>query len=182
MISDQWFTPLEVYADIIRHFNFGQEPYRVVDPTTCLEAVEHLKAAVYLNCEFSWSDDCESLTADPFDPFDLNFCNPPYSRESGGAQKFVELLSGLAYDNLFLVNFGTWIARLEGNPRIGLVQQRIKFEPSKDLEQLLKARAAAKGKAWTNSPRYDNAFIYYGDLDSNALPTNLGGYEIRWVQ
>ena len=117
------------------------------------------------------------------------FCNPPYSKESGGAEGFVRMLHKKALHSIFLVNYGAWVARLDGDPAIGLVHSRIAFEPSKALAEHMAAEYAKKHpgkppKKKFDSPRYDNVFIYYGPWKyrPDKLPTSFGKYQVTWLR
>lgn len=185
IITDEWYTPIGVYADVV-HFLFGQPGADIfIDPTCSAEAFERVMPLFEDHPHADFSTDAESVA----DGYDVMFCNPPYSRASGGAEKFVRMLRYKATHSLFLVNYGSWVGRLGGNPAIGLVHRRIAFEPSKDLAEHLAAEYARKhpnkpAKTQFDSPRYDNVFIYYGPLKyrPDRLPASLGGYDITWMR
>ena len=187
VVTDGWFTPVEIYQDLISFF--GPWIYRdgFIDPTTCAEASARIKIAHIGGGIFFFGSDAFALDICPDRKYGLCFSNPPYSRDAGGAESFVRHLFNQAFHNVFLVNYGRWIARLPGTPKVGLVSTRIRFVPSAELakklaEDYAKKHPDAPPKTSFDSPRYDNAFIYYGPLDVEDLPKNLGGYDIRWLR
>jgi hypothetical protein len=96
---------------------------------------------------------------------DALFCNPPYSRASGGAGLFVRTLAE-KYPNVptvFLVNYDAWVPRLalELKMDVALFSERIKFVSGHSTNK-------------SSSPRHANALLYR----NWSCPELLGGIEM----
>jgi hypothetical protein len=166
--SDQWFTPTE----IIRSIAISHNVTSLFDYCTCEEAAERSDWIA------PWFGDALTFNEDGLRG--VQFCNPPYSKESGGAKVFVEKLMYRHDHNYFLLNYSNWIAPLvaEHEGMLGLFDKRIKFDPS----EAVKAQRVAAGKEPNaTAPRYNNAILYFGPrMYAEDMPTVLGGYKVRW--
>jgi hypothetical protein len=169
VLSDQWYTPPGILNDLARWAGEPLVDYCRPDEDIDARLIRHYK------------------------PGDTQFANTPYSKEAGGAESFVEAMHAFHVHNFFLVNYGSWAARVavKYGMSVGLLDRRVKFVPSRELREVLEAqmRAAMYKKGydhaqvaaavWKDSPRYDNVFLYSGP-NFSRLPSSLGGYDITW--
>jgi hypothetical protein len=168
--SDQWFTPTPIIARIA----LSHGTHELFDYCTCPEAAFRSGDILPWFGDALALDDAQGLPG-------IQFCNPPYSKESGGAKVFVEKLMNRHEHNYFLLNYSNWIAQLvdeQDNGMLGLFDKRIKFDPS----EAVKAQRVAAGKEPNaTAPRYNNAILYFGPrMYAEYMPTVLGGYKVRW--
>lgn len=168
--SDQWFTPTGIIEDLA---NEHIEPH-VIDYCTCPEAAARTEQVMPVYGDAMTLSGSMNLRG-------VQFCNPPYSRASGGARKFVEKLAYRHEHNYFLLNYSNWIAQVvdEMGGILGLFDKRVRFDPGSAL--MLERIAQGKDPA-PESPRYNNAILYFGDRVQWQMPQTLGGYRVRWFQ
>lgn len=157
--SDHWYTPPTFIESII-----DLNPGHWLDVMTSANTPKVKGLEKYYGDIYSpdFKAEVRKLTAATY-----LWCNPPYSRESGGAQKHIrrldEVFDRRIYGAVYLVNYDAWVPRLaaELNMSVALVYPRIRFLRPDGLPG--------------PSPRHANVLLYWG-VD---LPYKLGGdYEI----
>ena len=153
-VTDQWFTPPCIIEALQEHNGKA-----VLDVTTCEDApvIPGVQKWIGDALTTDWVPLCDDV--------DWLFCNPPYSRASGGAQKFIRhIWESAPRGCVFLVNYDAWVPRIAEELGLGaaLFTQRIAFVPGPGNN--------------AGQPRHANALLYDYDL---TIPSQLGDYRVR---
>ena len=159
---DHWYTPPEIISGLVDanpHLTFFDV---MTSPGT--PNIDGLTKFDWVNI-YDRGDMKYVLDVMDQEPNPALFCNPPFSKLSGGAAKHIRRLCEVFgdYRRVFLVNYDAWVPMLaeELDMHVALIYPRVSF-------------IAGHPELKAGSPRYSNAFI----CDPYIVPLDLGRYSM----
>jgi hypothetical protein len=175
--TDEWYSPPAIIQDLIDQFG------AVTDYCVSEDSIEYTRAVLDDPDLYHPVLKLDVLALGTTLPIgETQFLNPPYSKDSEGAEAFLKaLMRRFCIHNFALINISPWMGRVvkELDLKIGVVHGRVRFHAGPRLQ----AERLAQGKtANPKSPQYNNAFLYRGPLPAKDLPPELGGYLITWLE
>lgn len=169
--TDEWYTPPKIIQDLIDYF---ESP--IVDYCTSPESIAYTHAGLR-------TPELYIPVPTHYMPWnhDVQFLNPPYSKASGGAEKFLREYMLCTRHTVALINMSPWVRNVVEDLGliVGLIQGRVRFEAGVKLQEERLAKGLTPNP---KSPQYNNLFLYHGPFEASDLPESLGGYAVTWLE